>query len=368
MIKDYKEKIKLIESISKKLNSQSIDRLIKLIEIDDNWDNYESSQIKLLSLNNMIDFLSNKTIPEKIGYFFDTEGYMILNWLIEDKTIEIQFKNKSTLFYMSGYDDYIYLTKSIVKNMDLNNPENLILPIKEKLKIISLLENKLTEKSLESLLSAISYSDGWGEHGEEKEVQMDAIISCYKLFSNLDEIEDEIIFFPTYKGDLEAILNFNDRKGHEMEFTSWGVEFFPYPFDVVIEANREDFPKYKTINDFLKGDITMKKMIENMKKFVTTNKPSKNIYGNKIQAIYLADHVLYALLRKKPDYKSCSQKPNDAKIKADNFLSMLVQFEKLPEERKKGHHINHYFKERLGVDLNDEIVIELSNLIKEQIV
>lgn len=367
MINEYDKKVQLINSLKNTIGIVGYNRLMLLVKSEDNWDGQNASQMNYKSLEEMSNFLKEKELPENIGYFLDYEGNLIINWILNDSTVDVSFENKGVSLYMDGLYDGIYLPTFIIKDLNLKDPKTAIEPYQEKLEIVSRMQDYLSDKAFKSLLSTASTKDGWGEHNDEKAVSTESLESFIMLFQGFekDEILD-LYFYPISDGSFEAFWKI-DGLSHEIAFTKHGVEFYIDPFDDYLIVDRSNFFKYNKLNDFLKGEKNMKKMIANFKNHIVTSKPYKNEYGHKVKAINLEDHVLYALLRKKADFRKCADKPEKAVQHAKNFVNVLNSYLKVGEQYRAKHPHNLFFKERLGVDLTPEFVVELTSLIEEQI-
>lgn len=111
-----------------------------------------------------------------------------------------------------------------------------------------------------------------------------------------------------------------------------------------------------------------KLIIDNFKAFIKTSKPLKDKYGTITRAVTLNDHVLYALLREKKDFRTCSQ---DKSIAIDMANGLLATMNNLLSDKElklfmSTHRMNH-LKDRLGKDLNHEHISEIKLIIEKQI-
>lgn len=367
MINDYDKKVKLINELSKLIGDHGFNRLMLLVKSEDDWDGQNAAQMKYSSLEKMAEFLKDKIIPDAVGYFLDYEGNVLINWILDGSTVDVSFEDKGVSLYMDGLDDGVYLTKFIIKELNLHNPKEAIEPYLNKLELVSRMQDYITDKAFKSLLNTATVKDGWGEHDDEKAVSIESLESLIMLFQEFEREEVlDLYFYPISDGSLEAFWKV-DGVSHEIAFTKHGVEFYIYPFDDFLIVDRASFSKYNKLSDFLKGEKNMKKMIASFKNHIVTSKPYKNEYGHKVKAVTLEDHVLYALLRKKADYRKCADNPEKAVKHAKNFVDVLNSFQKVGEQYRAKHPHNLYFKERLGVDLTPEFVVELTSLIEEQI-
>lgn len=112
MIKDYKQKQMLLESIRGRLAPEAYERLHHLITIDDNWDGQGAEQIRLESFTDFTNFISLMDIPlkRKFGLFFSYEGEMILEGFEDDEYViyfqknEIEFITTKSAFSMNPKD------------------------------------------------------------------------------------------------------------------------------------------------------------------------------------------------------------------------------------------------------------------------
>lgn len=108
-------------------------------------------------------------------------------------------------------------------------------------------------------------------------------------------------------------------------------------------------------------------LIKNMKHYITTNKPTKDEYGTKSQAIYLDDHVLYALLREKKDFTKCSQDKNRAIAIAMYLVERINRIKTLSQEENKYNYDYIYFTKIIEKETTLEDLQQLKESIIKQI-
>ncbi len=248
--------LRIIDNHNLKLSESSIKRLIELAEVKANWDGLNAKTMNEESCQQMLYFLEkvNDKIPNDIGFFFDDEGILSMNWLLNNNLIEIYFKTEAIYLYIEGYEDGIAMPPSLLKNFNYQNPEIFFIKYKNKLEAASKILHKLHKDVAENLLDLITYDYGWGEHGDESEINNDALDSLIKFVDHLDILSKNIIIFITPEGFIEMILmDYNPR--HEIEFTPVGLVFFLAPEYDITTIDKNKFNKYKDINHFLIGEI-----------------------------------------------------------------------------------------------------------------
>lgn len=248
--------LKLINEHALTLSESSIQRLIELAEVQANWDGREAEPMNEDSCREMLYFLNkiSDTIPNDIGFFFNHEGMMNINWILNNHLVDVSFEPEATYLYMTGYDDGIVLPQSVFKNFKYTDPEYCFINYKTKLEMVSGLLYKLKQDTAKNLVELITYDYGWGEHGDELEMNTDALHSFVNFIDNLEVLPEKIIIFLTDEGYLEVVLmDYNPR--HEIEFTPEGLLFFLAPEYDMTEVSKNNFNQYKDINDFLIGEI-----------------------------------------------------------------------------------------------------------------
>lgn len=237
------------------LTESSIQRLIELAEVPVNWDGRDAEPMDENSCREMCDFLSTvkESIPNDIGFFFNHEGSMSINWMLGNTLVDVCFEPEATYIYMTGYDDGIALPRSVFKHFTYTDPESCFISYKTKLEMISGILYKLKQDTAKNLVKLIAYDYGWGEHGDELEMNTDALHSFVHFIDNLEVLPEKLIIFLTHEGFLEVVLMDYDPR-HEIEFTPEGLLFFLAPEYDMTEVNKNNFNQYKDINDFLTGE------------------------------------------------------------------------------------------------------------------
>lgn len=239
-----------------KLSDSSIQRLIELSEIKANWDGRDAEPMNEKSCREMLYFLNkiSDSIPNDIGFFFNHEGMMSINWMLNNQLVDVCFEPEATYLYMTGYDDGIALPRSVFKHFKYTDPECCFVNYKTKLEMVSGLLYKLEHDTAKNLVERIAYDYGWGEHGDELEINTDALHSFVHFIDNLEVLPEKILIFLTHEGYLEVVLMDYDPR-HEIEFTPEGLLFFLAPEYDMTEVSKNNFNQYKDINDFLTGEI-----------------------------------------------------------------------------------------------------------------
>lgn len=237
------------------LTESSIARLTELADIEANWDGYDAEPMNDDSCKALFHFLSSvqEQIPIDIGFFFNHEGSMSINWILADRLVDICFEPEATYLYMTGYDDGIAIPTKVIANFKYSQPEECIEKYKERLIIASPILHKLEKKVANRLIDLTAFDYGWGEHSDEQELNIESLQSFIYFIECLEEVPENIILFLTEKGDIDAVLNkYNPR--HEIEFDPEGLTFFIAPEYEYKEIKRNKFNEYKEINDFLTGE------------------------------------------------------------------------------------------------------------------
>jgi hypothetical protein len=237
------------------LTESSIQRLIELAEVTANWDGRDAEPMDENSCREMCHFLSTvkEPIPSDIGFFFNHEGMMSINWMLGERLVDVCFEPEATYIYMTGYDDGIALPRSVFKHFKYTAPESCFISYKTKLEMVSRMLYKLKQDTAKNLVEVIAYDYGWGEHGDELEMNTDALHSFVHFIDNLEVLPEKVIIFLTHEGFLEVVLMDYDPR-HEIEFTPEGLLFFLAPEYDMTEVNKNNFNQYKDINDFLTGE------------------------------------------------------------------------------------------------------------------
>jgi hypothetical protein len=237
------------------LTESSIQRLIELAEVTANWDGRDAEPMDENSCREMCHFLSTvkEPIPSDIGFFFNHEGMMSINWMLGERLVDVCFEPEATYIYMTGYDDGIALPRSVFKHFKYTAPESCFISYKTKLEMVSGMLYKLKQDTAKNLVEVIAYDYGWGEHGDELEMNTDALHSFVHFIDNLEVLPEKVIIFLTHEGFLEVVLMDYDPR-HEIEFTPEGLLFFLAPEYDMTEVNKNNFNQYKDINDFLTGE------------------------------------------------------------------------------------------------------------------
>jgi len=237
------------------LTETSIQRLIELAEIQANWDGRDAEPMDENSCRDLCHFLSTvkEAIPTDIGFFFNHEGSMSINWMLGERLVDVCFEPEATYLYMTGYDDGIALPRSVFKHFKYTDPESCFISYKTKLEMVSGMLYKLRQETAKNLVEVIAYDYGWGEHGDELEMNTDALHSFVHFIDNLEVLPEKIIIFLTHEGFLEVVLMDYDPR-HEIEFTPEGLLFFLAPEYDMTEVSKNNFNQYKDINDFLTGE------------------------------------------------------------------------------------------------------------------
>lgn len=246
----------LINEYTIKLSDSSIQRLIELAEVKANWDGRDAEPMNEASCREMLYFLNkiNDNIPNDIGFFFNHEGMMSINWILNNQLVDVCFEPEATYLYMTGYDDGIALPRSVFKHFKYTDPENCFANYKTKLEMVSGLLYKLEQDTAKNLVELIAYDYGWGEHNDELEMNTEALHSFVHFIDTLDVLPERILVFLTHEGFLEVIL-MDHQPHHEIEFTPEGLMFFLAPEYDITEVSKENFNQYKDINHFFKGEI-----------------------------------------------------------------------------------------------------------------
>lgn len=239
-----------------KLTEFATKRLIELAEVQANWDGRDAEPMNETSLRQLCYFLSKITepIPIDIGFFFNHEGSMSINWLLDNAVVDICFEPEATYLYMTGYDDGIALPKKVFPTFKYTNPEECIQPYKGKLELVSSVLYKLESSVAQQVVNLIAYDYGWGEHGDELEMNTEALHSFVQFIAGLDDDPGKLILFMTQEGYLELVLMGYDPR-HEIEFTPEGLLFFTAPEYDMTEVLKENFNNYTNIKQFLTGEI-----------------------------------------------------------------------------------------------------------------
>lgn len=238
------------------LTDSSIKRLIELAEIPANWDGRNAEPMDEDSFRKLCHFLSTvkEPIPNDIGFFFNYEGSISINWMLGYRLVEICFEPEATYLYMTGYEDGIALPHKVFLTFKYINPEECIQHYKTKLELVSGILYKLESSVSKELVNLIAYDYGWGEHGDELEMNIDALHSFVNFITVLDDEPGKLILFMTQEGYIELILmDYNPR--HEIEFTPEGLLFFMAPEYDLTEVSKENINNYVQIKQFLTGEI-----------------------------------------------------------------------------------------------------------------
>ena len=121
------------------LTDSSIKRLIELAEIPANWDGRNAEPMDEDSFRKLCHFLSTvkEPIPNDIGFFFNYEGSISINWMLGYRLVEICFEPEATYLYMTGYEDGIALPHKVFLTFKYINPEECIQHYKTKLELVS---------------------------------------------------------------------------------------------------------------------------------------------------------------------------------------------------------------------------------------
>lgn len=238
------------------LTESSTKRLIELAEIQANWDGRDAEPMNETSLRELCHFLSEikEPMPIDIGFFFNHEGSMSINWLLDDSVVDVCFEPEATYLYMTGYDDGIAIPNKVLPTFKYTTPEDCIKSYKEKLKMVSGLLYKLESSVAKRLVELIAYDYGWGEHGDELEINKDALHSLIHFMDGLEDDPGKLILFMTHEGYIELVL-MDYAPRHEIEFTPEGLLFFMAPEYEMTEVLKDNFTNYKNINQFLTGEI-----------------------------------------------------------------------------------------------------------------
>lgn len=237
------------------LTESSIQRLIELAEVPANWDGRDAEPMDETSCREMCHFLSTvkEPIPNDIGFFFNHEGSMSINWMLGERLVDICFEPEATYLYMTGYDDGIALPNKVFPTFKYTNPEECIQHYKAKLELASGVLYKLESSVAKQLVDLIAYDYGWGEHGDELEMDTEALHSFVHFIVGLEHDPGKLILFMTQEGYLELVLMGYDPR-HEIEFTPDGLLFFMAPEYDMTEVSKENFNNYTQINHFLTGE------------------------------------------------------------------------------------------------------------------
>jgi len=242
----------IISEHSLVLSNPALSRLIELAAIQPNWDGQGAESMNEDSLRSLCLFLKtvNDAIPHDIGFFFNHEGALSINWMLESRVVDIAFEPEATYLYMQGYDDGIAIPNKVLPNFKYNHPETCLIDYKEKLEIASKVLYKLNQRTAQKLIELITYDKGWGEHEDDESMNIEALYSFIYFIDGLDVDPGKYIIFMTHEGFIEMIL-MDYKPSHEIEFTPNGVTFFMAPDYESIEVSRQEYYKYKDINQFI---------------------------------------------------------------------------------------------------------------------
>lgn len=253
MNNNYAKLEKIINEHASLLGARGVKRLLELASIDKNWDGDDSSSMNEQSLNDLMNFIKEikKPLPDDIGYFFDFNGYLIINWEAYNEITDITFNPEAIYLYSQGFDDGIVIPQCVWKDFDYKDPTNAIKPYQEKLEIASPVLERFNKETAESLINSITREFGWGEHGDELEVKVESLISLVLFIKQLEVIPESIYFYSNCQGDIEAFWT-SDHLRHELEAIEDGIELFEAPEYDYTKVLREDFNKHKLLTEFLK--------------------------------------------------------------------------------------------------------------------
>lgn len=106
-------------------------------------------------------------------------------------------------------------------------------------------------------------------------------------------------------------------------------------------------------------------MIQEMKDYLKTTRPSKDQNGHKIKELYLKDYVLYALLREKADFTKCSHNKQAAISEALDLVSEIYRL-KMKLIKQENRYTN-YFAIWAGDRLTIENLTEMEEIINKQL-
>lgn len=242
----------IISEHSLVLTDSALNRLTELADIQPNWDGQGAESMNEDSLRTLCLFLKtvNDTVPHDIGFFFNHEGSLSINWVLDNGIVDIAFEPEATYLFMKGYDDGIAIPNKVLSSFKYNNPEQCLMGYKEKLEIASKVLYKLNQRTARKLVELAAYDKGWGEHDDEEPMNIEALYSFTYFIDGLDVDPGKYIIFMTHEGFIEMIL-MDYKPSHEIEFTPDGVIFFMAPDYESIEVSRQEYHKYKDINHFL---------------------------------------------------------------------------------------------------------------------
>lgn len=252
---DHDIQIKMINSHKDFLGNRNTERLLYLAAIQSNWDGQNGSPMNTQSLSDMIIFLINTKdkLPEDLGIFFDYEGYVSINWKVNNEIVDINFQPDGAYLFVHGFDDGLILPSKLHTSFKFMYPKKASEAYQARLLIVSPILEKLSKTVCKMLLDIVMRDNGWGEHGDEKTVDLNSLDSFVQFFTSMTDIPDNLVLFQMENGNIEVMWRLNKETWHDLEFTPEGMEFFESPEFIQTITNKKDFKQYNSLNDFLKG-------------------------------------------------------------------------------------------------------------------
>lgn len=110
-----------------------------------------------------------------------------------------------------------------------------------------------------------------------------------------------------------------------------------------------------------------KNMIKHLKEHIKNSKPTKDKHGTVTQAIFIYDHILYALIRETSDFTKCSHNKERAMDIAKSIRLSLITLLKLDKkEQIENYYAYNKLKNCLG-ELDNVSIAQLLYSVEKQL-
>ena len=257
MKKDYELQMEHIRSIRTLIGESGFERLSNLAAIDKDWDGDDAKSMTTESLLRLIKFLKEvkDPLPNDIGYFFDYEGSISINWEHNGAIVDMLFQEEATYIFYGGLDDCIVIDENRLSELKFYDTENFLKEKQEYYSLISRVSEVLGRSQTNNLIRIANYNYGWGEHGDESPLNMETLETFVLFIESLKEVPNDLIYFPTFDGNMEVCWCLKNNMRHEFDVTPTFIEIFKAPEYESYQVKREDFKHYKKFSDYLLGDF-----------------------------------------------------------------------------------------------------------------
>lgn len=230
MKRQKEESYMLIQSIEKALSQHNYKRLLSFLELQEGWDGQGACELSFDSLKNMVVFImdNSQNLPSDLGIFMDSEGSLILNWLVDEHLNELTFSPGLILLSYGDKEFSVVVIDYYARAFNFKNPDVHIGDHYELLSIIADNRDILGVKMTKNLADLAYYDYGWGDYGDEESLNKATLETLILFMKAIGDIEsyNKLTLGLTSKGNLELMYHNGIRYLDCFEIYPDKIDFF----------------------------------------------------------------------------------------------------------------------------------------------